>query len=103
MDTLLEVMELEGEQSEYARETFSHGGAEIRRWGKSIEPYEGLEAEKANSHDIYKDTPSDEARIQKPEEMVHQLQETIGELEEQLNFAIDQRKEEEQGTMTEQL
>ena len=35
--------------------------------------------------------------------MVHQLQETIGELEEQLNFAIDQRKEEEQGTMIEKL
>ena len=45
LDTLSEVMALEGEQSEEVRETFSDEGAQISKWGKDIEPKEEVEAE----------------------------------------------------------
>ena len=74
MDTLSEVMALAGEKNEEVRETFSDEGAYISKWGKDIEPKEEVEAEEVENQEAYKDTPYEESRIQKLEQMVAQLQ-----------------------------
>ena len=84
-------------------ETFSEERAEISRWGKNIEEDEEFEEEKEENQETYEDVPSDYARIQKLENMVAQLQATVGELEEQLKSARDQKKGDVQETMVEQL
>ena len=74
LETLSKVVELVGELSEEVRETFSDEGAQISKWGKDIEPKEEVEAEEVENQEAYKDTPYEESRIQKLEEMVAQLQ-----------------------------
>ena len=73
MDILLGVMEWEGEQGEYFRETFDNEGEEVSMQIKSIEPEEGFEIDETKNQEMHKDTPSYESQIRNLEEMVAQL------------------------------
>ena len=73
MDTLLEAMELEGEQREYFRETLSDEGTNDSVKIKSMELEEGFEEQEAEDQGVHEDTPLDEARIRNLEGIVAQL------------------------------
>ena len=101
MDILLGVMELEGKQGEYFRETFIDEGAEVSMQIKSIEPKEGFEIDETKNQEMHEDTPSNEAWKRNLEEIVSLLQETTRELEEQLKLDSDWMKGNEPKEITE--
>ena len=101
MDILLGVMEWEGEQGEYFRETFDNEGEEVSMQIKNIEPKEGFETEEIENQDMHEDTLLNEAQIRNLEEMVAQLQATTEELEEELKLASDWMKGSKQETTIE--